>query len=182
MLASVSGGISAKYFAVNPLDGNTATNGNLIVGGGSTITGPAHMGRWSPDGTMARFGHSSFNTNTGFGYLQTKDGSVYFDIPTDQKVYFRVNGEIKNYMDAGGFFHFMTPSTADYTNTVPTTAWVKDVAAPTSHATSEATYGKSTASNYGHSKASSLNPVMDGAAAVGTDDGKYARGDHGHLS
>ena len=55
-----------------------------------------------------------------------------------------------------------------------------DGKAPTSHKSSANTYGVSDASNYGHAMASSANPVMDGTASAGTDNGKYAREGHVH--
>lgn len=53
-------------------------------------------------------------------------------------------------------------------------------AAPTSHASSTTTYGVSTASNYGHSKASGTTPKAPGEAAVGSETAAFARGDHVH--
>lgn len=53
-------------------------------------------------------------------------------------------------------------------------------AAPASHASSTTTYGVSTASNYGHAKASGTAPKAPGEAAVGSETGAFARGDHVH--
>ena len=52
--------------------------------------------------------------------------------------------------------------------------------APTSHASSETTYGVSSASNYGHAKASGTTPKVAGTAAVGNETSSFARGDHVH--
>ena len=52
--------------------------------------------------------------------------------------------------------------------------------APTSHAVAATTYGIGTASVYGHAAASSATPLVAGTAAVGTDNGKYARENHVH--
>lgn len=52
--------------------------------------------------------------------------------------------------------------------------------APTSHAVAASTYGLGTASVYGHAAASSATPLVAGTAAVGTDNGKYARENHVH--
>ena len=52
--------------------------------------------------------------------------------------------------------------------------------APTSHASSATTYGVSTASNYGHAKASGTTPKANGTAAVGSETSSFARGDHVH--
>lgn len=55
-----------------------------------------------------------------------------------------------------------------------------DGKAPTSHASTTTTYGVSSASNYGHSMASSTTPKAPGTAAVGNETAKFARGDHIH--
>ncbi len=55
-----------------------------------------------------------------------------------------------------------------------------DLKAPTSHASTATTYGIGSASNYGHTKATGATPSANGNAAVGTDNGLYARGDHVH--
>lgn len=52
--------------------------------------------------------------------------------------------------------------------------------AKTSHASSESIYGVASASKYGHAQASSTTPKASGAAAVGTETAKFARGDHVH--
>lgn len=52
--------------------------------------------------------------------------------------------------------------------------------APISHASTATTYGVSTASNYGHTKASSTTPKANGTAAVGSETSSFARGDHVH--
>ena len=52
--------------------------------------------------------------------------------------------------------------------------------APKSHASSGTTYGAASASNYGHAKASSTTPAMDGTASAGSETASFARGDHVH--
>jgi len=52
--------------------------------------------------------------------------------------------------------------------------------APTSHASSATTYGVPSATNYGHAMASSTPPIVAGIAAVGSEDSKFARGNHVH--
>lgn len=52
--------------------------------------------------------------------------------------------------------------------------------APTSHASTETTYGVSSTSNYGHAMASSTTPKANGTAKVGSETAKFARGDHVH--
>lgn len=47
---------------------------------------------------------------------------------------------------------------------------------------SSSTFGRATEDLFGHVRASSLDPLMDGNAEVGTDDGYYARADHRHPS
>jgi hypothetical protein len=49
-----------------------------------------------------------------------------------------------------------------------------------SHADPNTIYGRATLALYGHAMATSIMPVMDGIANVGTDNGQYARGDHKH--
>ena len=51
---------------------------------------------------------------------------------------------------------------------------------PTSHASTGTSYGISTASNYGHAKASATTPAALGTAAVGSETAAFARGDHVH--
>lgn len=53
-------------------------------------------------------------------------------------------------------------------------------AAPANHASSTTTYGVSTATNYGHSKASGTTPKAPGQATVGSETAAFARGDHVH--
>lgn len=57
---------------------------------------------------------------------------------------------------------------------------ISNYAAPKSHASSATTYGVSTASNYGHAKASATTPKANGTAAVGSETSSFARGDHVH--
>ncbi len=52
--------------------------------------------------------------------------------------------------------------------------------APTSHASSQTTYGVSSETAYGHAKASSTTPKANGTASVGTEKTAFARGDHVH--
>lgn len=52
--------------------------------------------------------------------------------------------------------------------------------APIAHSSTDTTYGVSTASAYGHAMASSATPLVNGTAAVGTDNGKFAREGHVH--
>jgi len=52
--------------------------------------------------------------------------------------------------------------------------------APTSHASAATTYGVASASNYGHALAGATSPAANGTAAVGTDNGKFARDGHVH--
>lgn len=45
---------------------------------------------------------------------------------------------------------------------------------------SGATYGRASVNLFGHARATNVDPLMDGTAEVGTDDGYFARGDHRH--
>lgn len=47
---------------------------------------------------------------------------------------------------------------------------------------SGSTYGVGSSSVFGHTRASEVTPLMDGTAALGTDNGRYARADHVHPS
>jgi hypothetical protein len=70
---------------------------------------------------------------------------------------------------------------AAITLTMPATPTASAVgAAPTAHASTATTYGAASATNYGHAMASSANPAALGTAAVGTDNGKFAREGHAH--
>jgi uncharacterized protein YjdB len=42
------------------------------------------------------------------------------------------------------------------------------------------TFGRATISLFGHTRAAETDPLMDGTVFRGTDDGRYARGDHRH--
>lgn len=53
-------------------------------------------------------------------------------------------------------------------------------AAPTYHATNSNLYGLSSASVYGHAKASSTTPAAPGTANAGSETATFARGDHIH--
>lgn len=55
-----------------------------------------------------------------------------------------------------------------------------DGKAPKNHASTATTYGVSTASNYGHAKASATTPKAPGTAAVGSETSAFSRGDHVH--
>ena len=57
---------------------------------------------------------------------------------------------------------------------------LEDEKAPKSHASTGTTYGVASASAYGHAKASSTTPKANGTAAVGSETGAFARGDHVH--
>lgn len=57
---------------------------------------------------------------------------------------------------------------------------LEDEKAPNSHASTGTTYGVASASAYGHAKASSTTPKANGTAAVGSETGAFARGDHVH--
>ena len=53
---------------------------------------------------------------------------------------------------------------------------------PTSHASSGTTYGVSTATKYGHAKASGTTPKADAdGGSVGAETASFARGDHAHA-
>ena len=57
---------------------------------------------------------------------------------------------------------------------------LSDARTPVSHAASTTTYGAASSTMYGHAMASSETPIVAGTAAVGTDNGKFAREGHIH--
>lgn len=182
-VTSVPGAIDVYRIQANARNSQTTLDGDVYVAGNVQADYIAEMSAWSDNPNYARFGHKNFNTTGGYGFLQTISGYVNISAPSDTGINFNINNANKVWITSDGYTHVVAPSTDADDATVVTSAWVKDVAAPISHASSSETYGRSTASNYGHSKASSSPPVMDGtAAAVGTDDGTYARGDHVHPS
>lgn len=64
-----------------------------ISAAGSITAGIAQMSAWSANPTVhARFGHQSWNTGAGFGYLQASDGEVYLEAPTGRYIHLRING------------------------------------------------------------------------------------------
>lgn len=55
------------------------------------------------------------------------------------------------------------------------------IKAPRVHTSPEgSTFGRATISLFGHTRASEVDPLMDGTVFKGTDDGRYARADHRH--
>ena len=55
------------------------------------------------------------------------------------------------------------------------------IKAPRVHTSpSGSTFGVATVELFGHTRASDVEPLMDGTAFKGTDDGYYARGNHRH--
>lgn len=66
-------------------------------------------------------------------------------------------------------------------NKVDTTdARLSDNRTPKSHASANTSYGVSSGNVYGHAKASSTVPKMDGTASAGEEVSSFARGDHTH--
>lgn len=59
---------------------------------------------------------------------------------------------------------------------------LQDSKAPNNHADPTTFYGASTDTMYGHSKATSTTPKMNGTATVGVETSTFARGDHIHPS
>lgn len=64
--------------------------------------------------------------------------------------------------------------------TSPETARENLGVAPTNHASTSGDFGASSATEFGHSKASSTSPKALGTASVGTETTSFARGDHVH--
>lgn len=98
----------------------------------------------------------------------------------NKKVSFRVGQGVPSNPPAGSI-NMDEASGAVYVAGSTKTIQLKDTTkAPISHASSGTTYGVSTASNYGHAKASSTSPKGNGTAAVGSETSSFARGDHVH--
>lgn len=57
---------------------------------------------------------------------------------------------------------------------------LSDSRTPKSHASTATTYGVSSGTQYGHAKASSTIPNMNGTASAGEETSSFARGDHVH--
>ena len=98
------------------------------------------------------------------------------------------NGLYKTTIDAQGHITAATAVTIDSSpannanNLVSSQGVYNALAgkAPTSHASTATTYGVSSDTNYGHAMASSTTPLVNGAAAVGNETSKFARGNHVH--
>lgn len=65
-------------------------------------------------------------------------------------------------------------------NTIQSLKTLADSKTPKNHASTATTFGVSTASNYGHAKASTTTPKAPGTAAVGSETSAFSRGDHVH--
>lgn len=193
-LASVTGAIEVNYLTVNPLDNNTLTNGNLVIGGGNAIIGSTHVGNWSQGSDSARFGHSSHNNATGFGFMQNSAGSASISVPAGQQIYLGVGAVHATRIDANGFLHTNPPALSDDADTVPTTAWVNDALA--GKAALSHTHGNLTSDGKIGTTANlpvqtgtggvvqagawyASSPAMDGVASAGSSNSP-ARGDHVH--
>ena len=97
--------------------------------------------------------------------LKGDNGSIYIAEDT---------GEM--YMDTQD-----TSSNASSGEAVAGRVKIKDTTkAPINHASSGTSYGVSSASNYGHAKASSTTPKANGTASAGSETSSFARGDHVH--
>jgi hypothetical protein len=59
-----------------PLAGGTLTG---ALNGTSATMGIANVQNWNTISTFARFGHSSYNTGTNYGYLQDSSGNVFVE-------------------------------------------------------------------------------------------------------
>ena len=98
----------------------------------------------------------------------------YLDLQRAQRLWSAVTARLGQYVPAS-----RTVNGKALSANISLTA--SDVGAPpSSHAATATTYGVGSASNYGHVKASNASPLAAGTAAVGADDGTYARGTHIH--
>jgi hypothetical protein len=62
--------------------GSLVTISNALTVTGAGTFGVAKIGTWSQNTAFARFGHSSFDTSTGFGMLQQSDSTIYLESNT----------------------------------------------------------------------------------------------------
>lgn len=104
--------------------GTIRSTGNLVA------ASVADAGAWLPIPGMARFGHASWNTAAGFGYVQNSDGQVYIEAPTGKAILFRNGADPMNaVMDVTAtgvtLGSDLVPTGADNSSKVPTTAWVR---------------------------------------------------------
>lgn len=93
------------------------------------------------------------------------------------------NGSIYITSDSGDMYMDTqdTASDASSGEAVIGRVQIKDSSkAPINHASSNTSYGVSSASNYGHAKASTTAPKANGTASVGSETSSFARGDHVH--
>lgn len=80
----------------------------------------------------------------------------------------------------GNMIKSITGKSNWYTAPITTIEALNSNKAPNVHSSSATTYGISTATTYGHAMASNATPLVAGTAAVGTDNGKFARENHVH--
>jgi len=172
----------------------TGTNGALQTTDTITkskISDFSHThGNISNDGKIGSASGKIVMTGTD-GVLQTADTitkSKISDFPTSMTPTSHTHGNISNDGKIGSASGKIIMTGTDGALTAVSSiprgmiANFPSTMTPTSHATSSTTYGVSSATNYGHSMASSTSPKMDGTASVGSETGKFARGDHIHPS
>lgn len=79
-----------KNAGFNPTQALNSTSSPTFAG---VTVGPAFFGESSSFSNHAYFGRSDFNTQFGYGFLQSPVGATYMNAPTGQSVYFMNNGE-----------------------------------------------------------------------------------------
>lgn len=119
------------------------------------------------------------NGNNGTNGRDGRDGN-----PGKDGTLISVNGELVSTFNADNKSDLPIDSLASSETKIPLSAnmgrKLDMEKAPTDHASAANVYGMGTASVYGHVKASSAAPLMDGIANVGMDNGNYAREGHVH--
>ena len=130
------------------------TSGNKhIPSGGAT----GQILKWSADGTAVWGSDNNTTYNDMVGAASNAAGTHGL-VPAPAK------GDQGKYLRGDG-----TWSTPASSSTVPT-----------NHASAQTTYGISSATQYGHAKASNTTPFANGTAKVGDETSTFARGDHVH--
>jgi len=67
------------YFGTNNSIRVTIASTGAATFSSSVTSGIAKFSNWATVGTFARFGHSSYDTGTNYGYLQDSSGNIYME-------------------------------------------------------------------------------------------------------
>ena len=129
-----------------------------------------------PLSTLSSFIRGLFSGSNGVDYTPSS-GALSVNSSHIRSLFSGSNGV--NYTPSSGAFT-INYGTAANTVCQGNDSRLSNSRTPTSHASTATTYGVSSASNYGHAKASSTTPKANGTASVGSETDSFARGDHVH--